>query len=94
MRYFAFQKFVIHQDNSTTSEPIMTLRTTVRSTSRRVDFEIPAEMVGKELQITAQEKTSKSNRSLGHQYQMAAAENEELSKDFLAADLEGWENDY
>jgi len=72
----------------------MTLRTTVKSTSRRVDFEIPAEMVGKELEITAKEKSGKHNRSLGLQYQIVAAENEELSKDFLAADLEGWENEY
>jgi hypothetical protein len=34
----------------------MTLRTTIISTSRRVDFEIPAEMVGKELEIIATKK--------------------------------------
>ena len=72
----------------------MTLRTTIISTSRRVDFEIPAEMVGKELEIVATEKSEKKNPSLDHQYKMAAIENKELAKEFLAIDLEGWENDY
>jgi hypothetical protein len=72
----------------------MTLRTTIISTSRRVDFEIPAEMVGKELEITAIEKVDKKSQSLDHQYKMAALENKELVKEFQAIDLEGWENEY
>jgi hypothetical protein len=72
----------------------MTLRTTIISTSRRVDFEIPAEMVGKELEITATEKAGNVNQTLGHQYQMAASENKELAKEFQVIDLEGWENEY
>jgi len=72
----------------------MTLRTTIISTSRRVDFEIPAEMVGKELEIVATEKISKKGPTLSRQYQMAAAENKDIVREFQAADLEGWENDY
>jgi hypothetical protein len=72
----------------------MTLRTTIISTSRRIDFEIPAEMVGKELEITAIEKVDKKSQSLDHQYKMAASENKELVKEFQAIDLEGWENEY
>ena len=72
----------------------MTLRTTIVSNSHRVDFEIPADMVGKELEITATEKAGKSKKALGHQYQMAASENKELAKEFLVIDLEGWENEY
>ena len=72
----------------------MTLRTTITSTSRRVDFEIPAEMVGKELEITATEKTHRKGPSLDHQYQRAAAENKELVKEFQPIDLQGWENEY
>ena len=72
----------------------MTLRTTIISTSRRVDFEIPAEMVGKELEITATEKAGRNNQALGLQYQMAASENKELAKEFQVVDLEGWENEY
>jgi hypothetical protein len=72
----------------------MTLRTTIISTSRRVDFEIPAEMVGKELEITATEKAGKGNQALAHQYQMAASENKELAKEFEVIDLEGWKNEY
>ena len=72
----------------------MTLRTTIISTSRRVDFEIPAEMVGKELEITATEKAGRNNQALGLQYQMVASENKELAKEFQVVDLEGWENEY
>ena len=72
----------------------MTLRTTIISTSRRVDFKIPAEMVGKELEITAIEKVDKKGQSLDHQYKMAASENKDLVKEFQAIDLEGWENEY
>jgi Ser-tRNA(Ala) deacylase AlaX len=72
----------------------MTLRTTIISTSRRVDFEIPAEMVGKELEITAIEKRGKNSKSLNNQYKLAAIENKELVKEFQAIDLEGWENEY
>jgi len=72
----------------------MTLRTTVISTSQRVDFEIPAEMVGKELEIVATEKSKNPNKSLEYQYKRAAAENTELAEEFVAIDLEGWENGY
>jgi hypothetical protein len=72
----------------------MTLRTTIISTSRRVDFEIPAEMVGKELEIIATEKGGKNSQSLDKQYKMASIENQELSKEFQAIDLQGWENEY
>ena len=72
----------------------MTLRTTIIPTSRRVDFEIPAEMVGKELEIIATEKAGRNNEALGLQYQMAASENKELAKEFQVVDLEGWENEY
>lgn len=70
----------------------MTLHTTITSTSRRVDFEIPAEMVGKVLEIVATEKAAKNSHSLVQQYKMAAAENKELAKEFQVVDLEGWEN--
>ena len=72
----------------------MTLRTTIISTSRHIDFEIPSEMVGKELEITATEKRVKKNQSLNHQYKMASVENKELTKEFQSLDLEGWENIY
>jgi len=72
----------------------MTLRTTVISTSQRVDFEIPAEMVGKELEIVATEKTKNPSQSLADQYKMTAAENTDLTNEFEAIDLEGWENEY
>jgi len=72
----------------------MTLRTTVISTSQRVDFEIPAEMVGKELEIVATEKTKNPSQSLADQYKMTAAENTDLTNEFESIDLEGWENEY
>lgn len=72
----------------------MTLRTTIISTSRRVNFEIPAEMVGKELEIVATEIAGKNIQSLDHQYKIAAAENKELATEFQVVDQEGWENEY
>jgi hypothetical protein len=72
----------------------MTLRTTIVSTTSRVDFEIPAQMVGKEIEIVATEKAAKRRKSLTRQYKEAATENKELAKEFKAIDMEGWENEY
>jgi len=72
----------------------MTVHTTVITTSQRANFKIPAEMVGKELEIVATEKSNSRNQSLSDQYKMTASENTELAKHFEPIDLEGWENDY
>ncbi len=72
----------------------MTIHKTLTTTSNRVDLEIPGEWVGKKIEITISEKEASQKDSLSQQYKQAAEENKNVSLDYQAADLEGWEDEY